>query len=101
MTLDSAVQSKQSPLSGSWRFKSYLAAPRGHAFLIFHRIAETFGLDAELAQSVQGHQPAMRVESHDMGEDAAEREGLGRLAERVDKGVIPGGAVSDVRQNTM
>ena len=35
----------------------------------------------------------MRVECHDMGKDTAEREGLGRLAERVDKRVIPCGAV--------
>jgi len=51
------------------------AGSRCHTFLILHGIAETFGLDAELAKSVQGHQSAMRVESHDMGEDAAEREG--------------------------
>ena len=43
----------------------------------------------------------MRVECHDMGEDTAEREGLGRLAERVDKSVIPCGAISNVPQNTM
>src|SRR5579864_5440969 len=89
------------PFSWSWRFYSYLPVPRGHTLLIFHRIAETFGLNAELAQSIQGHQPAMRVECHDMCEDTAEREGLGRLAERVDKRVIPCGAVSDVAQNTM
>src|SRR5215475_9609001 len=43
----------------------------------------------------------MRVERHDMGEDAAEREGLGRIAKRVDKRVIPCGAISDFPQNTM
>src|SRR5215472_15508590 len=89
------------PFSWSSRFQSRLPVPRGHTFLIFHGIAETFGLDTELAQSVQGHQPAMRVECHDMGEDAAEREGLGRLAERVDKSVIPRGAVPDLPQDTM
>jgi hypothetical protein len=36
-------------------------------------------LDAELAKSVQGHQSAMRVECHDMGEDPAGREGLSVL----------------------
>src|ERR1700757_5053670 len=40
----------------------------------------------------------MRVECHDMCEDTAEGEGLGRLAQRVDKRVIPCGAVSDVPQ---
>src|SRR5215469_4919358 len=43
----------------------------------------------------------MRVECHDMGEDTAEREGLGWLAERVDKSVIPCGAIPDVPQNSM
>ena len=43
----------------------------------------------------------MRIERHDMGEDTAEREGLGWLAERVDKSVIPRGAISDLTQNTM
>src|SRR5438094_9372434 len=32
----------------------------------------------------------MRVECHDMGEDAAEREGLSRFAQSVDERVIPG-----------
>src|ERR1700757_4918484 len=48
------------PFSWSWRFYSYLPVPRGHTLLIFHGIAETFGLDAELAESVQSHQSAMR-----------------------------------------
>jgi hypothetical protein len=43
----------------------------------------------------------MRVECHDMGEDAAEREGLSRFAQSVDERIIPGGAVSDVTENTM
>jgi hypothetical protein len=43
----------------------------------------------------------MRVECHDMGEDAAEREGLRRFAQSVDERIIPGGAVSDVTENTM
>src|SRR5216684_455938 len=43
----------------------------------------------------------MRVECHDMGEDAAEREGLGRFAQSVDERIIPGGAVSDLAENTM
>jgi len=43
----------------------------------------------------------MRVECHDMGEDAAEREGLSRLAQSVDERIIPCGAVSDVPENTM
>jgi hypothetical protein len=38
----------------------------------------------------------MRIERHDMGEDTAEREGLGWLAERVDKSVIPREAISDL-----
>jgi hypothetical protein len=42
----------------------------------------------------------MRVECHDMGEDAAEREGLSRFAQGVDERIIPGGAVSDVTENT-
>jgi len=37
------------PFSWSWRFYSYVPVPRGHTLLIFHGIAETFGLDAELA----------------------------------------------------
>ena len=43
----------------------------------------------------------MRVECHDMGEDAAEREGLSRFAQSVDERIIPGGAVSDLAENTM
>src|SRR5882757_3620816 len=85
----------------SWRLERYLLVPGCHTFLILHGIAETFGLHAELAKSVQGHQSAMRVECHDMGEDAAEREGLSRFAQSVDKRIVPGGAVSDVPENTM
>jgi hypothetical protein len=33
----------------SWRFDSYPFVPGCHTFLILHGIAETFGLDAELA----------------------------------------------------
>src|SRR5205807_418880 len=33
----------------SWRFESYPLVPGCHTFLIFHGIAETFGLEAELA----------------------------------------------------
>jgi len=36
-----------------------------------------------------------------MSEDAAEREGLSRFAQSVDERIIPGGAVSDVIQDTM
>ncbi len=43
----------------------------------------------------------MRVECHDMGEDAAVREGLRRFAQSVDEGIIPAGAVSDVTDNPM
>src|SRR5450755_4706022 len=43
----------------------------------------------------------MRVECHDMGEDAAVREGLCRFAQSVDERIIPAGAVSDVTENTM
>src|SRR6202163_3500482 len=42
---------------------------------------------------------AMRVECHDMGEDAAVREGLRRFAQSVDERIIPAGAVSDVTEN--
>jgi hypothetical protein len=104
--LDSAVESQQFRshrrdfgINGgvlSWRFERYLRVPGCHTFLILHGIAETFGLDAELAKSVQGHQSAMRVECHDMGEDAAEREGLSGFAQSVDERIIPGGAVPDV-----
>src|SRR5436190_4649088 len=80
----------------SWCLERYLLVPGCHTFLILHRIAETFGLDAELAKSVQGHQSAMRVECHDMGEDAAEREGLRRFAQSGDERIIPRGAVSDI-----
>jgi hypothetical protein len=55
-------------------------------------------LDAELAKSVQGHQSPMRVERHDMGEDATERERLSRFAESVDERIVPGGAVSDLTE---
>jgi hypothetical protein len=58
-------------------------------------------LDAQLAKSVQGHQSAMSVECHDMGEDAAERESLSGFAQSVDKRIIPGGAIPDVTENTM
>src|SRR5882724_9181084 len=85
----------------SWRFERYLLVPGCHTFLILHGIAETFGLDAELAKNVQGHQSAMRVECHDMGEDAAEREGLSRFAQSVDERIIPCRALSDVTENTM
>src|SRR6266446_6285014 len=85
----------------SWRFERYLLVSGSPTFLILHGIAETFGLDAELAKSVQGHQSAMRVECHDMGEDAAEREGLSGFAQSVDERIIPGGAVPDVTENTM
>src|SRR4029077_11296180 len=85
----------------SWRFERYLLVPGCHTFLILHGIAETFGLDAELAKSVQGHQSAMCVERHDMGEDAAVREGLRRFAQSVDERIIPGGAVPNVTENTM
>src|SRR5437016_5164562 len=85
----------------SWRFERYLLVPGCHTFLILHGIAETFGLDAELAKSVQGHQSAMRVECHDMGEDAAEREGLSGFAKSVEERIIPGGAVPDLAENTM
>jgi hypothetical protein len=43
----------------------------------------------------------MRVEGHDMGEDAAERESLRRFAQSVDERIIPPGAVADVTENTM
>src|SRR5438445_3018520 len=43
----------------------------------------------------------MRVECHNMGEDAAEREGLSRFAQSIDERIIPGGTVSDVTENTM
>src|SRR6266849_4194904 len=43
----------------------------------------------------------MRIECHDMGEDAAEREGLSRFAQSVDERIIPGRAVSDLAENTM
>ena len=33
----------------SWHFESYSLVPGCHTFLILHGIAETFGLDAELA----------------------------------------------------
>ena len=33
----------------SWRFESYMVVPGCHRFLVLHGIAETFGLDAELA----------------------------------------------------
>src|SRR4029077_12894591 len=110
--LDSAVESQQFRshrrdfgISGegvlSWRFERYLLVPGCHTFLILHGIAETFGLDAELAKSVQGHQSAMRVECHNMGEDSAEREGLSGFAQSVDERIIPGGAVPDVNENTM
>jgi len=33
----------------SWHFESYPLVPGCHTFLILHGIAETFGLDAELA----------------------------------------------------
>ena len=33
----------------SWRFERYPLVPGCHTFLILHGIAETFGLDAELA----------------------------------------------------
>jgi hypothetical protein len=33
----------------SWRFEGYALVPGCHTFLILHGIAETFGLDAELA----------------------------------------------------
>src|SRR3984885_3177133 len=85
----------------SWRFQRYLLVPGCHTFLILHGIAETLGLDAELAKSVQGHQSAIRVESHDMGEHAAEREGLGGFAQSVDERIIPGRAVADGTENTM
>src|SRR3984885_7365660 len=85
----------------SWRFERYLLVPGCHTFLILHGIAETLGLDAELAKSVQGHQSAIRVESHDMGEHAAEREGLGGFAQSVDERIIPGRAVGDGTENTM
>ena len=87
------------PFSSSWRFDSYLLVPGCDAFLILHGIAEPFGLDTELAKSVQSHQPAMRVECHDMGEDAAEGEGLSRLAQGVDESIVPGGMVADVAEN--
>src|SRR5690349_10977648 len=64
----------------SRRFERYPLVPRRHAFFILHGIAETFGLDTQLAQNVEGHQSAMRVECHDMGEDPAEGEGLRRFA---------------------
>jgi hypothetical protein len=110
--LDRAVESQQFlshrrdfGISGggvlSWRFERYLLVPGCHTFLILHGIAETLGLDAELAKSVQGHQSAMRVECHDMGEDAAEREGLSRFAQSVDERIIPGAAVPDVTENMM
>src|SRR5712671_3043747 len=82
-------------------FERYALFPGRHIFLVLHGIAETFGLDAELAESVQGHQSAMRVERHDMSEDAAEREGLRRFAQSVDERIIPGGAVSNVPENAM
>src|SRR5262249_49943268 len=85
----------------SRRFERYPLVPGRHTFLILHGIAKTFGLDAELAQSVQGHQSAMRVECHDMGEDAAEREGFSRFAQRVDERIIPGGALANVAENAM
>src|SRR5215831_794398 len=43
----------------------------------------------------------MGVKGHDMGEDTAEGEGLRWFAESVDERVIPGGAVSNVTQDTM
>src|SRR5579872_3826960 len=61
------------PFAQSWSLNRYLLIPWRHAFIIFHRIAETFSLNAKLAQSVKGHQSPMCVEGHDVGEDATER----------------------------
>src|SRR5262249_15367370 len=91
----------ESAADPSPRFESYLPVPGCDIFLILHGIPETLSLDSELAQSVQGHQSAMRVECHDVGEDAAECEGLSRFAQCVDERIIPCGAISDVIQNTM
>ena len=43
----------------------------------------------------------MRIECHDVCEDAAEREDLSRFTQRVDKRIIPGGAISDVDEDAM
>jgi hypothetical protein len=56
-----------------------------HSFLILLGIAETFGLDAKWRRASKAinrsiDQSAMRIAGHDMGEDAAEPEGLSRLA---------------------
>src|SRR5262249_40082127 len=50
-----AAVASSSRIDGSYRF-----VPGSDAFLILHGIAETFSLDAELAERVQGHQSAMR-----------------------------------------
>src|SRR5215472_15306322 len=38
------------PFLSSWRLESYLPVPGHNTFLILHGIAETFGLDAQLAE---------------------------------------------------
>ena len=42
-------RSRPQQFSSSWRFDSYPLVPGCHTFLILHGIAETFGLDAEVA----------------------------------------------------
>src|SRR6185437_6814891 len=84
-----------------WRLNRYSLVPWRHAFLILHGIAEPFSLDAELAESIQGHQSAMRIERHDVSKDAAEGEGLSRFAQSVNERIVPCGALSDITQNTI
>src|SRR4051794_14141990 len=65
--------------------------PRRYALLVLHRIAETFGLYAQLSERIERHQSAMRIERHNVSENTSKCESFGWLTEGVDERVIPCG----------
>jgi len=70
-------------------------SPGGHGCLVFGRTAEAAVVDSEAAERCQGRQAAVGVEGDQVGEHSAEREGLGRIAERVDEGIVPASGVAN------
>ena len=81
----------------SLRCATLFSAPGCNAQLVFHWAAEALDVYSQSPESVQCCQSAKSVECNDMCEHAAERECLGRIAQRIDEGVIPSPAIPHIR----
>src|SRR5262245_49690957 len=83
------------------QFTGYFLIPRRDVLFKLNRVSPALDGSAKLAEGVKGHQPAMGVESDDVSEHSAEREGLCRLAQRVDERVVPLTARSDFPEDAV